>query len=206
MIPWSYSDDITILENTHLTAKEIYELLSKNHSIQMANRRRIQLKNTSVGDLILEEIYITNNYETMSEKEIAKELNTTLHYVQLRVMSLVSEGKVKDIRPQKKVEIYEPKEFKVEPMKKEMVVEYDAAPKGSLSKEIIQEDFLEAGQYYKITTKHKSDRNSTKLKSEKLKVIGCYSNHYLFINEKGIKHSFTKLNYYLKEWQYELCI
>ena len=96
--------------------------------------------------------------------------------------------------------------YKIEPMAKVMMVPYSAAPKGSLSKTMIQEDFLEAGNVYIISTRLKAEKNATKLIKQRLRLIGCYPEHYLFVNDKGIKHSFTKRDYYLKDWTYELCM
>lgn len=91
----------------------------------------------------------------------------------------------------------------IEPMKKIMMVPYGSAPKNTLSKIKIQEDFLKVGNEYIVSTRIRSEKNATKLIKQRLKLIGCYPEHYLFISDKGIKYSFTKRDYYLKEWSYK---
>ena len=70
------------------------------------------------------------------------------------------------------------------PMAKVMEVPYGLAPKKALSKIAIQEDKLNIGETYLIVK-----RKRTKLVKAKLTLIGCYANYYLFISEKGIKHT-----------------
>ena len=94
---------------------------------------------------------------------------------------------------------------KIEPMKKVMVVPYDKAPKDSLSKDKIQEDLLIIGNKYRISTRLVNEKNGPKLKGEVMRLIACYPNHYLFKTKNGIKHSFSKVNYCLGEWEIEEC-
>lgn len=93
--------------------------------------------------------------------------------------------------------------FKVEPMKRVMIVPYEKAPIGSLDKNEIQANKLIEGKKYKISTRLKSEKDIQTMKDEVMTLIKCYPNHYLFETENGIKHSFSKVNHMLGEWRAE---
>ena len=86
----------------------------------------------------------------------------------------------------------------MKPMPKIMKVEM---PKGCLNKNDIQEDILEIGKYYEVTTLTKRDKFKPILTKLRMKLIGCYPNHYVFEAKNKRKHSFMKVDYHLKEWE-----
>ena len=92
--------------------------------------------------------------------------------------------------------------FKIEPMKRIMEVPFKAAPKGALSKAQIQDDLLEVGKEYLVKL-NVGRKNRREMSDMRLRWIGCYPNHYLFKDYKGIKITLNKVDYYLGEWGYE---
>lgn len=211
-MPWSYDEDILLLESDE-TALHLAKKIKRKtpHEIRL---RRNKLKDTTIEKLKFERSFILENYFTLEVKDIAKCLKLTSNMVSRRIHSLKRDGEILVDKP-KKIDTKESKEItesivynvkfnSIEPMEKVMVVPYEKAPEEALNKEKIQEDLLEVGKYYRISNvglvreKHRAEYDKVKMR-----LIGCYPNHYLFQDNIGIKHSFSKIDYYLGEWKAE---
>lgn len=186
-MPWSYQEDMILLSGS--TQK-------LNRSMQAINvRRRMLERTTSIEQLIKEELFIKNNYSELSVLQMAESLNSSSITISRRIKAMKREGKLTEDKPK----IINSKQLEIKPMEKKMTVPYSAAPKNALNKSKIQEDKLELNKEYLISRAVKKGR----IKKVKMKLIGCYLNHYLFVTDKGIKHSLSKVNLAIGEWKYE---
>lgn len=202
-MPWSYQEDILLL----ICKDPANKLQSDfpNRSTQQIRLRRKQLENTTIETLEEEREFILENYTKLTVRDLAKCLKLTSNMVSRRINAMKREGDIDVDKPRIFNITQEERERIIEnmvgmpPMKKEMIVHYSEAPKGSLIKNKIQQDRLEVGKDYKIITVS----TKGKIRKTKMKLIGCYPNHYLFQTDKGIKHSLSKVNLAIGEWKYE---
>ena len=190
---WSYVEDIKLVENGHLAAREVRELLNCKRSIQVICRRRIRLGDMNADELVNEEKFIIDSYGIMTEQEIAEKLYETPSYVRYRIMSLAKEGKLKKVVASN----YKSIDETIEPMKEKMIVGYKQAPKKALSKVEIQKDRLKVDEtytIYKVNSRNKSVK-------KQLRLLSCYKDYYLFQDVKGLKYTLNKIDYFLGGWK-----
>lgn len=205
-MPWSYQEDILLL----ICKDPANKLQSDfpNRSTQQIRLRRKQLENTTIETLEEEREFILENYTKLTVRDLAKCLKLTSNMVSRRINAMKREGDIDVDKPRFTDISQEERERIIEnmvgmsPMKKEMIVPYSEAPKGSLIKNKIQEDRLEVGKEYKIITVS----TKGKIRKTKMKLICCYPNHYLFQTDRGIKHSLSKVNLAIGEWKCEKVI
>lgn len=202
-MPWSYQEDI-LLKLSKDSALTIQKCIPNRSPEQIRIRQR-QLKNIIIEALEEEREFILENYERLTIPELAKCLKLTSNMVSRRINAMKREGDITIDKPKNLVVSQEEREQIIEnkigmpPMKKKMIVSYSEAPKNALSKIKIQEDKLEVGKEYKVSILGKKG----KFRKSKMKLIECYPNHYLFITDKGIKHSLSKVNLAIGEWKHE---
>ena len=189
-MPWSFSEDrkllIGITDGINRTENAIKQ------------RTRMLVKTTTLEKLFEEELFIIKNYTQLSTKKIGEKLGISTTAVSRRILAMKREGFIKEDKPN----VHSGVESKIEitPMPKQMKV---ITPKGSLSRKEVQGDRLEKGKVYNILTLQRGDRRSSLSKESKMQLLECYPNHYLFTDEKGRKHSLSKVNLAIGEWKYE---
>lgn len=187
---WSYAEDILLIVSNK-TALELEKEM--NRSAQSIRFRRFQLKNVNVTNLLDEENYIITNYAKKSVTEMAMELNVSHTTLSRRIKLMKNEGTLSSgPKP-----VVHPSRSRIEPqhVPKKMFASVSVAPKEALRKVDVQRDVLEVGACYIITKG---------IRKIKLKVIGCYNDHYLLEKNNGMKYSLSKVDYHLGVWTFKI--
>lgn len=188
---WSYTEDIKLL-TSNKSPEELSKEISKTPARIKYRRLQLRMSKVTVEQLKNEEKLIIDNFTTKSVADMARELENKEIYVSRRIRRMKDEGKL----PEEKPKIMSTKKPKFETMPKVMIPE---PPKNAFSKKNIQKDILQVGKVYVISKKAKKG----KIKKARLKCIGVYQNYYLLEDERGRKDSLMKVDYHLKNWEYE---